>query len=134
MAQILVPQKEQGSIKDVNCYDPSAGSGTLLMSVAHAIGEQNCGIFTQDISQKSSNLLRLNLILNSLIHSIPNVIQGNTILNPFHKEKNNLKKFEYVVSNPPFKLDFSEYRDQLDSKENQDRFFAGIPKIPARQQ
>ena len=123
MAQILVPQKKQENIKDVGCYDPSAGSGTLLMSIAHAIGEKNCSIFTQDISQKSSNLLRLNLILNNLVHSIPNVIQGNTILTPFHKEKKKLKKFDYIVSNPPFKLDFSDYRDQLDSNENKERFF-----------
>lgn len=38
-------------------------------------------------------------------------------------------KFDYIVSNPPFKLDFSDYRDDLDSKENSERFFAGIPKI-----
>jgi len=67
--------------------------------------------------------------LNSLVHSIPNVIQGNTILNPYHSENNELKTFEYIVSNPPFNLDFSEYRDQLDSKENKERFFAGIPNI-----
>ena len=36
------------------------------------------------------------------------------------------------MSNPPFKLDFSDYRDDLDSKENNDRFFAGIPKVPAK--
>lgn len=129
MAEILVPQAERGTVRDVTCYDPSAGSGTLLMNVAHAIGEDRCTIYTQDISQKSSNLLRLNLILNNLVHSIPNVIQGNTIFHPYHKDDEKLKKFDYIVSNPPFKLDFSDYRDALDSKENKERFFAGIPKI-----
>ena len=100
------------------------------MNVAHAIGEDRCTIYTQDISQKSSNLLRLNLILNNLVHSIPNVIQGNTIQHPYHKDGETLKKFDYIVSNPPFKLDFSDYRDALDSKENKERFFAGIPTIP----
>ncbi|WP_296191970.1 MULTISPECIES: class I SAM-dependent DNA methyltransferase [unclassified Psychrobacter] len=129
MAEILVPQAERGKVRDVTCYDPSAGSGTLLMNVAHAIGEDRCIIYTQDISQKSSNLLRLNLILNNLVHSIPNVIQGNTIQHPYHKDGETLKKFDYIVSNPPFKLDFSDYRDALDSKDNKERFFAGIPKI-----
>lgn len=132
MAAILVPKSHQGQIKNVSCYDPSAGSGTLLMNVAHAIGENRCSIYTQDISQKSSNLLRLNLILNNLVHSIPNVIQGNTMLHPFHKDGAELKGFDYIVSNPPFKMDFSDFRDDLDTKENKQRFFAGIPKTKAK--
>lgn len=128
MASILV----RGDIKDVSCYDPSAGSGTLLMNIAHAIGEEKCSIYSQDISQKSSTLLRLNLILNNLVHSISNVIKGNTLLEPYHKEGKGLQKFDYIVSNPPFKTDFSEYRNDLDTKDNSERFFAGIPKIPAK--
>ncbi len=127
MAAILVNQPTQ----NVTVYDPSAGSGTLLMNIAHAIGEDRCTIYSQDISQKSSGLLRLNLILNNLVHSISNIIQGNTILHPYHKDKNGqLEKFDYIVSNPPFKLDFADFRDDLDSKENHDRFFAGIPNVP----
>ncbi len=133
MASILVPESEQGKINDVTCYDPSAGSGTLLMNIAHAIGEDSCSIYSQDISQKSSGLLRLNLILNNLVHSIPNIIKGNTILDPYHKDGSVLKKFDYIVSNPPFKMDFSDYRDDLDTKDNTDRFFAGIPKIKAKE-
>ncbi len=128
MAAILV----QGDVKNVTCYDPSAGSGTLLMNIAHAIGEDKCSIYSQDISQKSSSLLRLNLVLNNLIHSIQNIIQGNTMLHPYHKEGEGLRKFDYIVSNPPFKMDFSDYRDDLDAKENHERFFAGIPNVPAK--
>jgi type I restriction enzyme M protein len=130
MAAILVPKAMHGKIKNVSCYDPSAGSGTLLMNIAHAIGEQRCSIYSQDISQKSSSLLRLNLILNNLVHSIPNIIQGNTMLHPYHREGKALRKFDYIVSNPPFKMDFSDFRNELDTKENQERFFAGLPNIP----
>lgn len=130
MAAILVPENARGKIRNVSCYDPSAGSGTLLMNIAHAIGERRCSIYSQDISQKSSSLLRLNLILNNLVHSIPNIIQGNTMLHPYHREGKVLKKFDYIVSNPPFKMDFSDFRNELDSKEHQDRFFAGVPSIP----
>ncbi|MBN8703343.1 MAG: SAM-dependent DNA methyltransferase [Bacteroidetes bacterium] len=128
MASCLVTEK----VKDVTCYDPSAGSGTLLMNLAHAIGEDKCTIYSQDISQKSSNLLRLNLILNNLVHSIPNIVKGNTLLDPYHKEKDKktLKKFDFIVSNPPFKLDFSDYVEDLKSKENHERFFAGAPNVP----
>jgi len=131
VAKIMASCLVTGPMKNVTCYDPSAGSGTLLMSVAHAIGEDRCSIFSQDISQKSSNLLRLNLILNNLVHSIPQIIQGNTILHPHHRdERGALRKFDVIVSNPPFKLDFSDFRDELDSKAHRPRFFAGIPKVP----
>jgi len=125
MASILVDTK----VSNVTCYDPAAGSGTLLMNLAHAIGEDRCTIYSQDISQKSSSMLRLNLILNNLVHSIPNVIQGNTILLPSHRQGEKLATFDYVVSNPPFKLDFSDWRNNLDTRQNHERFFAGIPKI-----
>jgi len=130
MAAILVPEPMRGKVSDVSCYDPSAGSGTLLMNIAHAIGEQRCSIYSQDISQKSSSLLRLNLILNNLVHSIPNIIQGNTMLHPYHRDGKALKKFDYIVSNPPFKMDFSDFRNELDAKDHQERFFAGVPNTP----
>lgn len=122
MAAIMVNDQPKG----VKVYDPSAGSGTLLMNIAHAIGENNCSIYSEDISQKSSNMLRLNLVLNNLSHSIPHIIKGNTILEPFYREE----KFDYIVSNPPFKLDFSDFRAALDTDVNKKRFFAGIPNIP----
>lgn len=128
MAKVLVGDDD---VRDVKCYDPSAGSGSLLMSLAHAIGEDKCTIYSQDISQKSSTMLRLNLILNNLVHSISNIVQGNTLLNPEHKENNQLMKFNYIVSNPPFKLDFSEYVNDLENQVNKkERFFAGLPNVP----
>ena len=132
IARCLVP-KDQDTVENVTCYDPSAGSGSLLMNLAHVIGENKCTIYSQDISQKSSGLLRLNLILNDLVHSIHNIIKGNTILEPYHKQENGeLEQFDFIVSNPPFKLDFSDFSADLDSKENHERFFAGIPKVPAK--
>ncbi len=127
MARCLVNE----DVNNATIYDPSAGSGTLLMNLAHQIGEDKCTLYSQDISQKSSSLLRLNLILNNLVHSIPNIVQGNTILEPYHKSKSGrLQQFDYIVSNPPFKLDFSDYRNDLDTDANQERFFAGLPNVP----
>ncbi|MCB9352589.1 MAG: SAM-dependent DNA methyltransferase [Lewinellaceae bacterium] len=133
VAKIMAACLVNEPVQNVTCCDPSAGSGTLLMSLAHAIGEDKCTIYSQDISQKSSSLLRLNLILNNLVHSIQNIIQGNTILHPYHRdEQGKLAKFDYIVSNPPFKLDFSDYSADLDTKENRERFFAGIPNVPKK--
>lgn len=123
MAEILVGND---SPQNVSIYDPSAGSGTLLMNIASKIGTDKCTIYSQDISQKSSNLLRLNLILNNLSHSIHNIVQGNTILHNRHITKKN-----FIVSNPPFKLDFSEWRNDIETLPNaNERFFAGVPNIP----
>jgi type I restriction enzyme M protein len=131
MARILVPKET----KNVLLYDPAAGSGSLLLSLAHQIGGGKCSIYSQDISQKSSEFLRLNLILNNLVHSLHNVIKGNTLTNPFHVNdaKNDLKKFDYIVSNPPFKTDFSDDRETLASDQHKKRFFAGVPNVPAKQ-
>lgn len=124
MARLLVG--DNADLRGVTCYDPSAGTGTLLMALAHQIGEDRCSIYSQDISEKSSEMLRLNLILNSLSASLPNVVQGNTLTEPSHTESNGvLKKFDFIVSNPPFKLDFPEYRDTLAADMN--RFWAGVP-------
>lgn len=132
VARIIANILVNGDAKSVTCFDPAGGSGSLLMNLAHAIGETNCTIYSEDISQKSISMLRLNLILNNLVHSIQNVIQGNTLTSPYHRNGTRLETFDFIVSNPPFKTDFSDIRDELDTKENHGRFFAGIPNIPAK--
>ena len=124
MARMLVP--DNSNLRSVTCYDPAAGSGTLLMALAHQIGEDRCQIYSQDISQKSSQMLRLNLILNRLVSSIQNIVKGDTLASPYHREQNgSLKKFDFIVSNPPFNLDFSDTRDSIAADTR--RFFAGVP-------
>lgn len=128
IAKIMVPE----GAKNVTVYDPAAGSGTLVLALAHEIGEENCTIYSQDISQKSNEFLRLNLILNNLVHSLPNVVHEDTLLNPRHlnQRKDGLMTFDYIVSNPPFNMDFSEGRNTLAGEKHNNRFFAGVPNIP----
>lgn len=128
IAQIMV----QGDVSNVTVYDPAAGSGTLVLALAHQIGEDNCTIFTQDISAKSNEFLRLNLILNNLVHSLGNVVHDDTLIAPRHlnAKKNGLAQFDYIVSNPPFNMDFSDNRDELASEKHKARFFAGVPNVP----
>lgn len=130
MARILAPE----GARSVALYDPAGGSGSLLLALAHQIGEDRCSIYSQDISQKSSEFLRLNLILNNLVHSLHNVIKGNTLTSPYHinDDKTDLKKFDYIVCNPSFKTDFSDDRDDLASDKHRTRFFAGVPAIPKK--
>lgn len=128
IARILVQEK----IQNVTVYDPAAGSGTLVLALAHQIGEDNCTIYTQDISSKSNEFLRLNLILNNLVHSLGNVVHDDTLVSPRHlnAKGNGLAKFDYIVSNPPFNMDFSDNRDTLAGEAYKERFFAGVPNVP----
>lgn len=129
MARLLVGHTDD--LRGVTCYDPSAGSGTLLMALAHQIGENRCSIYSQDVSQKSSQMLRLNLILNNLSSSIQNVVQGNTLLKPGHRESDgSIKHFDFIISNPPFKLDFPDERAAI--AKDAIRFWAGVPNAPTR--
>ncbi|WP_419084150.1 HsdM family class I SAM-dependent methyltransferase [Ruminococcus sp.] len=131
MARLLVG--DDADLHNIECYDPSAGTGTLLMALGHQIGEDRCTIFAQDISQRSNKMLKLNLILNGLVSSLDHAIQGDTLVAPYHKSDDGqtLRQFDFVVSNPPFKMDFSDTRDDIEKKYSA-RFWAGIPKVPAK--
>lgn len=130
MARLLVGTDKD--LHNIECYDPSAGTGTLLMALAHQIGEDKCTIFSQDISQRSNKMLKLNLILNGLVSSLDHAIQGDTLVAPYHKsdDEQELRQFDFVVSNPPFKMDFSDTREQLADMSS--RFWAGVPKVPKK--
>lgn len=130
MARLLVG--ENADLHKVECYDPSAGTGTLLMALAHQVGENCCTIFAQDISQRSNKMLKLNLLLNGLVSSLDHAVQGDTLVSPYHKSDDgqSLRQFDYVVSNPPFKMDFSDTREKIAAFPA--RFWAGVPKIPAK--
>lgn len=141
IAKILV-QMSPVEDKIYEVYDPAAGSGSLVLHLANELGRGQFGdkaqVYTQDISDKSSRFLRINMILNGLTNSLDNIIKGNTLLSPAHfnvpfEPDSGLKHFDYITANPPFKTDFSSVRDAIETKwEDTDRFFAGIPKVPKK--
>lgn len=126
-------------------YDPSAGSGSLVLHLANELGEGSFGdkaqVYTQDISGKSSRFLRINMLLNGLTNSLDNIIEGDTLDTPAHykiphEPASGVKQFDFITSNPPFKMDFSSTRNSIEQKwlesEERDgirRFFAGVPNI-----
>lgn len=130
MARLLVG--DNPDLHSQECYDPSAGTGTLLMALSHQIGEERCTIFSQDISQRSNKMLKLNLLLNGLVSSLDYAIQGDTLVAPYHKSDDgqSLRQFDFVVSNPPFKMDFSGTREKIAAQPA--RFWAGVPNVTAK--
>ena len=138
IAKILVGMSEK--IEAAEIYDGAAGSGSLILHLAHELGQESgmnrAIIYTQDISAKSSRFLRLNMMLNGKSESLGNIVRGDTLESPAHymvehEPDSGLKKFSYITMNPPFKTDFSATRDRIEQKwQDTNRFFAGIPKIP----
>ena len=137
IAKILVSMSEKLHAAEI--YDPAAGSGSLILHLANELGQESglnrALVYTQDISSKSTRFLRLNLLLNGRNESLENIVRGDTLESPAHfnikgNPDSGLKKFNYIVTNPPFKVDFSASRDRIAQKWEGDRFFAGVPKIP----
>jgi type I restriction enzyme M protein len=81
-------------------YDPTCGSGSLLLKVADE-AEKSISLYGQEKDSATSGLARMNMILHD--NSYPEIKQGNTLANPlFLNEQGALKTFDYVVANPPF--------------------------------
>jgi len=81
-------------------YDPTCGSGSLLLKVADEAGT-GISLYGQEKDSTTAGLANMNMIL----HNQPNreIKQGNTLANPlFLNEHGALKTFDYVVANPPF--------------------------------
>ncbi len=140
IAKILVGMSEVEDNKLYDVLDCAAGSGSLVLHLANELGHGKLGnrarVYAQDVSTKSTRFLRLNMMLNGLTESLDNIVQGNSLTSPSqyninHDPSSGYKKFDYVTINPPFKMDFSTSRDEIESNwQDTDRFFAGVPKIP----
>ena len=87
------------AVAATTAYDPTCGSGSLLLKVA---AEANAQITLegQEMDVTTAGLARMNMIL----HDFPtaNVLSGNTLANPKFKDGQQLRTYDYVVANPPF--------------------------------
>jgi type I restriction enzyme M protein len=98
IAQIL-GIREAKSSPDTTVYDPTCGSGSLLLKVADE-ARTPVTIYGQEKDATTAGLARMNMIL----HNNPTALiaQGNTLADPKFKDGETLKTFDYVVANPPF--------------------------------
>lgn len=98
IAQILGIRTAKTSAK-TTVYDPTCGSGSLLIKVADE-ATTKVTLYGQEKDSATSGLARMNMVL----HNNPEaeIIQGNTIADPKFKDGSTLKQFDYVVANPPF--------------------------------
>jgi type I restriction enzyme M protein len=80
-------------------YDPTCGSGSLLLKVGDEAGTV-VTLYGQEKDSATSGLARMNMILHNNPTAL--VVQGNTLTDPKFKDGDTLKSFDYVVANPPF--------------------------------
>ncbi|PKD41270.1 type I restriction endonuclease subunit M [Methylomonas sp. Kb3] len=92
----ISPENAKGS---TTAYDPTCGSGSLLLKVAAEAGK-HITLEGQEKDVTTAGLARMNMIL----HDFPTatILSGNTLASPKFKDGENLRTYDYVVANPPF--------------------------------
>ena len=108
----------------VKIYDPTCGSGSLLIKVNKEIGRENCTIYGQEKNSQTFALCRMNMYLHE-IGDEAKIEWGDTIKEPKFTDKGELSKFDVVVANPPFSLD--KWGEEIALNDKYDRFEFGVP-------
>ncbi len=114
----------QATSADTTIYDPTCGSGSLLLKAADE-AQTKITIYGQEKDNATRALARMNMILHD--HPAAEIWQGNTLSDPHYKEKDGrLKAFDYVVANPPFS--YKAWRSGFDPENDlYGRFEDGVP-------
>ena len=111
------------SIASTTAYDPTCGSGSLLLKVAAQAGK-HITLEGQEKDVTTAGLARMNMIL----HDFPtaNILSGNTLFDPKFKDGVQLRTYDYVVANPPFS-DKTWSTGLTPAKDSFQRFTWGVP-------
>lgn len=89
----------QTTNKTPTVYDPTCGSGSLLLKVADET-DRNVRLFGQEMDNATAGLARMNMILHDNATAV--IMRENTLSTPLFKDGSQLKTFDFVVANPPF--------------------------------
>jgi type I restriction enzyme M protein len=115
--------------KSTTIYDPTCGSGSLLLKLADAAGSK-VTIYGQEKDSTTAGLARMNMILHD--HAEADIVQGNTLTDPrFREDRGALRTFHYVVANPPFSD--KQWSTGLDPLNDAFDRFAAFGTPPAKQ-
>lgn len=123
LAKVIGINKHNSS-HQTTAYDPTCGSGSLLLKVMNEAGK-NIDLYGQEKETATANLAHMNMILHGA--ETATIIADNTLSRPFYKEENGgLKRFDYVVANPPFSLKNWSNGVNVENDEF-NRFALGVP-------
>ena len=98
MAQIVAPQEKD------RVYDPTCGSGSLLIRAAKKGGLDKVSIYGQEVNNSAISMARMNMFIHDIKDA--HIAWGDTLANPQHLDSDgNLMKFDCIVANMPFSKD-----------------------------
>ncbi|MCL2772147.1 MAG: type I restriction-modification system subunit M [Oscillospiraceae bacterium] len=98
MAQIVAPQPKD------RIYDPTCGSGSLLIRTARKGGFDKVSIYGQEVNSSAISMARMNMFIHDIKDA--KIAWGDSLANPQHLDSDgNLMKFECIVANMPFSKD-----------------------------
>ncbi|EQB37046.1 type I restriction-modification protein subunit M [Virgibacillus sp. CM-4] len=97
LAQLVKPEEND------RIYDPTCGSGSLLIKVAKQVPNGKVAIYGQERNGATHSLALMNMYLHGIDDA--KIEWGDTLANPLHLEDGKLMKFQAIVANPPFSLD-----------------------------
>ena len=121
LARIVMENK-----KKINkVYDPTCGSGSLLLQIKKQFDENitDCEFFGQELNTTNYNLARMNMLLHGINYMKFNIKRGDTLLNPLHKAE---KPFDAIISNPPYS---TKWVGKDDKNLIKDERFADVGKL-----
>lgn len=103
VSKLLARLVMEGKTNINKVYDPTCGSGSLLLQMKKQFDEHIIeeGFFGQEINMTNFNLARMNMFLHNVNYNNFSIKRGDTLLNPLHKEE---KPFDAIVSNPPYSI------------------------------
>ncbi|WP_187915422.1 type I restriction-modification system subunit M [Helicobacter pylori] len=95
---------DENTRQDKSIYDPTCGSGSLLLKASSLAGKKGLTIYGQEKDISTTALCRMNMILHN--SATADIAKGgsSTLSNPFFIKNGMLQTFDYVVANPPFSL------------------------------
>lgn len=111
------------AVTQTSAYDPTCGSGSLLLKVANEAGKE-ITLYGQEKETATANLAKMNMILHGA--ETAEIVADNTLTRPAYTDNGQLKRFDYVVANPPFSLKSWSNGVNVENDEF-NRFELGVP-------
>ena len=103
VSKVLAKIVTSGKSKLKSVYDPTCGSGSLLLRVAREVKDQVGDFYGQELNRTTYNLARMNMILHGVHYKKFDIKQEDTLVHPMHLGL----EFEAIVANPPFSANWS---------------------------
>lgn len=120
---------ENADSPSLTAYDPTAGSGSLILKVADE-APVDITIYGQEMDNATTALAKMNMVLHNRPEAVHDIMKGNTLADPKFTENGSLKRFDYVVANPPFS--FKSWTNGLEPENDPYGRFEGFGIPPSK--